>query len=170
MELETYLTMPSIPIVPIVLASSLGALYYVDMQYKAQMDATVVDELEHEKSLAMKKKIKYGLMGSSVGLVLLMVYNMFTKSKAKSSFENRVAYAANSLRSSMNLQEGGGSSAEPYMSPPTDDFSARVSQAAAELRRQISSSADLSSNEPMASSDLAAKASAEISQFISENS
>lgn len=157
--------MPSVPILPIALASSLGALYYVDMCYRKEMGAPVVDE----KKVAMKKKMKMGLMASSVGLLVLMMYRMYSAKKAKSSFENRVAFAANSLRSSMNLQDGGGSSAEPYM-PPSDDFSARVSEAAAQLRQQISSSANLSSAEPLSSSELAAKASAEISQFISENS
>lgn len=190
--------MPSIPVLPIALAASLGGLYYVDKCYKdlEAKTGTIEDNAAHEKSLAMKKKMRYGLMGTSVVLCLAIVYNFFNKKNAKSSFENRVTNASNALRSSMNL-----SSAQPQSSAqPSDDFSARVSEAAAELRRQLSSTSpaaggsyqpssyEPSSYEPsssgmfsgppvedlsaanLSSSDLAAKASAEISSFIAQNS
>lgn len=176
------LTMPSIPVVPIALAASLGGLYYVDMKYKDLMAMTgaVDDNAAHEKSLAMKKKMRYGLMGTSVVLCLAIVYNCVSNKRAKSSFENRVTNASNALRSSMNL-----SSAQPQSSAaPSDDFSARVSEAAAELRRQLATSSGEPSSSGMfspppvedlsaanlSSADLAAKASAEISSFIAENS
>ena len=156
--------MSSVPVVPIALVSTLGALFYVDMQYKSER-AERMELGADETTLAKpsgKKKLRLALMGVSVVLCLFMIYSMLSAKKATSSFENRVAHSANSLRSSMNF-EGPGTS--------TEDFSKRVSNAAAELRKQIaSSSADLSSNAPMGSSDLAAKASAEISQFIADNS
>ena len=171
--------MPSIPVVPIALAASLGGLYYVDMKYKDLMATTgaVDDNAAHEKSLAMKKKMRYGLMGTSVVLCLAIVYNCVNNKRAKSSFENRVTNASNALRSSMNL-----SSAQPQ-SASSDAFSARVSEAAAELRRQLATTPgepsssgrfsppveDLSAAN-LSSADLAAKASAEISSFIAENS
>lgn len=181
--------MPSIPVVPIALAASLGGLYYVDKCYKdlvATAAGTIQDQAAHDKSLDMKKKMRYGLMGTSVVLCLAMVYNCLNKKRAKSSFENRVTNASNALRSSMNL-----SSAQPQASAqPSDDFSKRVSEAAAELRRQLASTSPApgGSYEPsssgmftsppvedlsaanLSSSDLAAKASAEISSFIAENS
>ena len=193
MKLENCpLTMPSIPVVPIALAASLGGLYYVDKCYKDLMaKGTIEDQAAHDKSLDMKKKMRYGLMGTSVVLCLAIVYNCLNKKRAKSSFENRVTNASNALRSSMNL-----SSAQPQSSAqPSDDFSARVSEAAAELRRQLASTSpapggsyEPSSFEPsssgmftpppvedlsatnLSSSELAAKASAEISSFIAENS
>ena len=140
------------PVVPIALAATLGALFYVDKQYK-KLDT-------EDAKFQTKKKMRCGLMGAAVVLCLVMVFNMINSKRATSSFENRVAHAASTLRSSMNFAEGG-----------SDDFSARVSKAAADLRKQIaSSSAEMSSSQPMASSDLAAKASAEISQFIADNS
>ena len=156
--------MPNIPIVPVALVASLGALIYVDKEYKKVMS----DQTELKRSEKLKK-YRMGLMVSSGILALLIIVNHMTKRSATSSFENRVAHAANTLRSSCNLSgpvSGPASSAQP-----SDDFSARVSEAAAELRKQIagSSSANLSSAN-LSSSDLAAKASAEISQFIADNS
>jgi len=144
-------------VVPIaLLAVTLGSLLYVDKQYKKLAPE------DQEKKSKNVKKMKCGLMGAALVLCLTMVFNMINSKRATSSFENRVAHAASTLRSSMNFAGNA----------PEDDFSARVSQAAADLRKQIaSSSAELSSSsQPMASSDLAAKASAEISQFIADNS
>lgn len=156
--------MSSIPVVPIALVSALGALFYVDMQYKAEK-AEMAELGADETTLAKpnsKKKLRLALIGVSVALCLLMIFNTLSAKRATSSFENRVAHSANSLRSSMSFNKPTASS---------DDFSRRVSQAAAELRKQIaSSSSNLSSSQPMGSSDLAAKASAEISQFIADNS
>ena len=151
-ELQKHIQMSPAPVVPIALAATLGALFYVDKQYK-NMDA-------EDAKFKTKKKMRCGLMGAAVVLCLAMVFNMISSKRAKSSFENRVAHAASTLRSSMNFAEG-----KPSAS---DDFSARVSKAAADLRKQIASSS--AERQPMASSDLAAKASAEISQFIADNS
>lgn len=160
--------MPRIPIIPVALVASLGALYYVDTKYKADMELvegeSIEEKAEREKCLAMKKKIRLGLMVFSVGLVLLRVLNMVTASKKKSSFQNRVAHAANSLRSSMDFEKD------------DDNFSQRVTIAAAKLRKQITSSMDhhptSSPPKPKAKpqSALAARASAQISSFIAANS
>lgn len=153
------------PIVPIALVSSLGALFYVDKQYK-KLKSDVGADPDMDGKFQMKKKMRLGLMGFAVVLCLAMVYDMISAKRATSSFENRVAHAANTLRSSMNFRGN--------PTPARDDFSSRVSKAAADLRKQIaSSSAEFSpssSSKPMAASELAAKASAEISQFIADNS
>lgn len=159
MELHKHILMSPSPVVVVpiaLLAVTLGSLFHVDKQYK-KMD-------KEDAKYNTKKKMRCGLMGAALVLCLTMVFNMIKSKRATSSFENRVAHAASTLRSSMNFAEGKPS--------PSDDFSARVSKAAADLRKQIaSSSAELSSSrQPMASSDLAAKASAEISQFIADNS
>lgn len=168
--------MPSIPIVPVALAASLGGLYYVDMKYKALVKTTTVtDTAAHDKSVSTKKKIRCGLMGISVALCLAIVYNFVNNKRAASSFENRVANASNALRSSM----GSHVTSSANMSP-SDSFSARVSTAAAELRKQLAqseaSSSGLFTPPPVedltadSSAELAAKASAEISAFIAQNS
>lgn len=167
--------MPSIPIVPVALAASLGGLYYVDMKYKALVKTTTVtDTAAHDKSVSTKKKIRCGLMGISVALCLAIVYNFVNNKRAASSFENRVANASNALRSSM------GSATSSANMSPSDSFSARVSTAAAELRKQLAqseaSSSGLFTPPPVedltadSSAELAAKASAEISAFIAQNS
>lgn len=172
--------MPSIPLVPVALVASLGGLYYVDMKYKALMDTTTIaDKAAHEKSLDMKKKMRLGLMGTSVALCLAIVYNFVNKKRAASSFENRVANASNALRSSMNFPASSANLSSADLSP-SDSFSARVSSAAAELRSQLASAEPSSSGlftrppvedlSPESSAELAAKASAEISSFISQNS
>ena len=144
-------------VVPIALVSTLGALFYVDTKYKAEK-AAMLELGADETTLAKpsrKKQLRLGLIGVSVVLCLFMIYNTISAKKATSSFENRVANSANALRSSMNFEQP---------TQRTDEFSRRVSQAAAELRRQIASSS--ANSRP---SDLAAKASAEISQFIADN-
>ena len=155
---------PKTLVLPIALASTLGALFYVDKQYKK-----LAPEDQEKKSKNLKN-IKLGLVGASVCLCLGMIYMYINARRVSSSFENRVAHAANTLRSSMNLS---GRSSMNLRGPRNEDadFSKRVSKAAEDLRKQIaSSSAQLSSSKPMASSDLAARASAEISQFIADNS
>lgn len=158
--------MASSPLVPIALVSSLGALFYVDKQYKklkGDMDVTG----KEPKGLGKKKKLRLGLVGFAVVLCLVMIYNKINDNRARSSFESRVAKAASSLRSSLGSScnmSGRPKSSMNYGAPKSsNEFSARVSEAAADLRRQIAET-------PTHSSALAAKASAEISQFIANNS
>lgn len=151
-------------VLPIALVSTLGALFYVDMQYKADKEKVAENAENAETEVSnTKKHLRLALMGTSVVICIAMIYSVLNKKMAKSSFENRVAHTANALRSSMKFD-----------TPPQDDFSARVSKAAADLRKQIASpqsSANLYSNSTSTSpSNLAAQASAEISQFIADNS
>ena len=69
--------MPSIPVVPIALVASLGALYCVDKKYK-----TLKAEAAPTKEIEMKKKIRLGLMVTSVALCIAIVYHYNTKRTA----------------------------------------------------------------------------------------
>lgn len=158
-------------------AASMAGFYYVDKQHKT---LKIIAELEPEDdeakaALEMKGKIRMGLMGVSVIACLMLVYGLINQKKATSSFETRVTKAANNLRSSMQHMPASSmaptSSMEPSSSAVSEDFAQRVSAAAARLRKQIEDAAPVASSatvEP--TSDLAARASAEISQFIADNS
>lgn len=159
--------MTASPLIPIALVASLGGLFYVDKQCKKLQGDT------DKTGLEKKKKLRLGLAGFAVVLCLVMIYDKINHSRARSSFESRVAKAASSLRSSLgsssSCMSGRPRSSMNYSGVPksSNDFSARVSEAAADLRRQI---AQTPVQTPRSSSALAAKASAEISQFIANNS
>lgn len=142
-------------ILPISLASTLAALVYVDMQYKAEKKKAE----EEEGKKTGKKQLRLALMGLAVVICLVMIYTSMNKRIANSSFENRVAHAANTLRSSMKFQ--------PQSSMKYSDeqsFAERVKKSAAALRKRISTPQQVSPEK------LAARASAEISQFIADHS
>ena len=167
-----------VPVSLLVGVSSVVGLYYVEKQTKANM---VLASLEPENEtipdkMKKAKQIRLVLLASALLSCLALVYGLIAEKKATSSFESRVSSAASNLRSSMEGQPSSSMFPSANSSADTsDEFASRVSNAAARLRAQIaehgagSSSADVFTPAP-AVPDLAAEASAEISQFIADNS
>lgn len=168
-----------VPVSLLVGVSSVVGLYYVEKQTKANM---VLASLEPDNDtiadkMKKAKQIRMGLMAATLLSCLALIYGLIAEKKATSSFESRVSNAASNLRSSMEMGQPSSSSSifpSPNSSADTsDEFASRVSNAAARLREQISkhgSSAEVFTPAPSAVPDLAAEASAEISQFIADNS
>lgn len=108
---------------------------------------------------------KYAPLVVVVALLIPVIVQQFKKTPS-SSFQARVASAASELRESLDNV--------PSETPTLNesDFQSRVSEAARKLREEISNKTVVpsSSSAVKSSSNLAAQASAEIEQFIQENS
>lgn len=106
---------------------------------------------------------KYGPYVLIILLVVPLIVGQMNKGPS-SSFQARVSSAASELRDSLN---------ETYSPVSEGDFQQRVSEAARKLREEISNKRDATSSAQLggqSASSLAAQASAEISQFIADNS
>jgi len=170
-----------VPISLLVGVSSVVGLYYVEKQAKANM---ILAELEPDNDtvpdkMKKAKQLRLALMVSALLACLVLIYGLIKEKKAASSFESRVSNAASNLRSSMEHMGGPSSSSSIFPSAnssadTTDDFAARVSNAASKLRQQIAEHSSAEVFTPVGDTvtvpDLAAQASAEISQFIADNS
>ena len=143
------------PKVTFVLAAAVvGAKIWYNSKYPMTGEETE----EEKKQSVMKLAVVVGVV---LLLVLPVIYQqMIPKSPSpSSSFESRVASAANELRN--NIEE-----------PVADEFHARVTAAANKLREEIQNKVDLPSSSAAvsSSSSLVAEAASEIEKFISENS
>lgn len=158
----------AVPLSLVVGVSSVAGLYYVEKQNKAHKTMSEVEPENSRLADRMEKGKKYrlGLMAVALLSCLVLIYSLIKEKKATSSFENRVTDAAKRLRSSMEHVEPSSSFGPSDVTGTPDDFADRVSLAAKKLREQITQH-QIDGPE---TSDLAAKASAEISQFIADNS
>ena len=145
------------PKVTFVLATAIiGAKVWYNSKYPMTGEETE----EEKKESMMKLAVVIGVVPL---LVLPVIYQqMSQKSTPSSSFESRVASAANEMRNMEGLKDNGGLS----------DFHNRVTEAANKLRGEIQKKIDLPSSSAAvsSSSSLVAEAASEIEKFISENS
>ena len=142
------------PKVSFVLATAVvGAKVWYNSKYPMTGEETD----EEKKKSAIKLAVVIGVVFL---LVLPVIYQQMSPnapSTPSSSFESRVASAANEMRNNI---EG------------PNDFHTRVTAAANKLRGEIEKKIDLpsSSSAVSSSSNLVAEATSEIEKFISENS
>ena len=145
---------PFIPVSLLVSVSSGAGLYLVNKQCKRLEEVVDInpDDNRSTKELDKKHKIRIGLVCVTIVSALLMVYCIMT---------NKVP----------------GSSSAPVSYPPRSTFGQEVANVASRLREQVSRSPPTHDpNIPtytqaeVGTAELAAKASAEISEFIANNS
>ena len=169
-----------VPFSLLVGVSSIVGLYYIEKQSKEnKLLAEVEPENESLPGIMKKnKQMRLALMGVALLSCLTLIYGLMKEKRSTSSFESRVSNAASNLRSSMEHTDPS-SSASMFHGPSasadtSDEFASRVSNAANRLREQIKEhSGNSGSSAEMFKPDvpdLAASASAEISQFIADNS
>lgn len=143
--------MVNIPIIPVSFVATLAALIVFDRKVKNA-------ESSGQEDKDKLKKIRSGLMVTSAVLCAAMMWHFMTLRKSTASNKHRIANASNVVRSSLSASGGRGSG--------DADFKKRVAEAATSIRKRISEHGI----RDMGYDDLAARASSELSQFISANS